>query len=245
MAENKKSVLVYVDWISTFEELEDIEAGKLIKHFFRYINDRHPEAPDRLTKLMFEPIKQSLKRDLVKYEEIRNKNKENALLRWNKNNATASERIQTNSNHADSVSDNDSVIDIDSVKEKEKEINEIYSLYPSNCPVKNSSTGKSLKNKDKIKSLLTSKSKDEIISIITRYTKECKENKIYMKNFSTFLNNLPDYSQLQQQAVSKNRMVHYKLFGHETTHVQKAYDENLKLYGEDKVQFLNYVEDGN
>ena len=124
MAENKKSVLVYIDWISTFEELDDIEAGKLIKHFFRYVNDQHPEPPDRLTKLMFEPIKQSLKRDLVKYESIRNKNKENALIRWNKNNATASDRINNDANHADSVSVSvsDSVIDIDKKKERKTKV---------------------------------------------------------------------------------------------------------------------------
>lgn len=66
MAKDKKSVLVYADWITTFEELEDDEAGRLIKHFFRYINDQDPEPPDRLTKLVFENIKAQLKRDLIK-----------------------------------------------------------------------------------------------------------------------------------------------------------------------------------
>ena len=125
MAQGKKSVLVYVDWISTFEELNDEEAGKLIKHFFRFVNDKNPEAPDRLTKLMFEPIKQSLKRDLVKYEEIRTKNKENALLRWNKINATGCDRMSSDAKHADSDSvidsDSDSVIDKGINKKKRKQ----------------------------------------------------------------------------------------------------------------------------
>lgn len=73
MAEDKKSAVVYADWINTFEALDDTEAGRLIKHFFRYINDRSPEAPDRLTQIAFEPIKQQLKRDLVKYEEKKGK----------------------------------------------------------------------------------------------------------------------------------------------------------------------------
>jgi len=68
MAENKSGIIVYADWINVFEELEDVEAGRLIKHFFRYVNDLNPEAPDRLTKIAFEPIKQSLKRDLDKWE---------------------------------------------------------------------------------------------------------------------------------------------------------------------------------
>ena len=113
MAEDKKSILVYADWINIFEELEDAEAGKLIKHFFRYVNDKNPESPDRLTKLLFEPIKQTLKRDLVKYENKREINRQNALMRWDKINAVASERMPSDAKHADS--DSDSVSDSVSV----------------------------------------------------------------------------------------------------------------------------------
>ena len=67
MAKDKKTVVVYTDWIEKFEELTDEEAGRLIKHFFRYVNDLEPEAPDRTTKLMFIDIKNTLKRDLNKY----------------------------------------------------------------------------------------------------------------------------------------------------------------------------------
>jgi len=69
MAENKKGIIVYADWIDKFEELEDEEAGRLIKHFFRYVNDLNPEYPDRTTKLMFIDIKATLKRDLTKWED--------------------------------------------------------------------------------------------------------------------------------------------------------------------------------
>lgn len=68
MAENKKSIIVYSDWMELFESLTNEEAGLLIKHFFRYVNDLNPVAPDRLTELSFIQIKQSLKRDLVKWE---------------------------------------------------------------------------------------------------------------------------------------------------------------------------------
>jgi GTP cyclohydrolase III len=33
------------------------------------VNDQNPDAPDRITKLGFEPIKHQLKRDLVRYED--------------------------------------------------------------------------------------------------------------------------------------------------------------------------------
>jgi hypothetical protein len=123
MAKDKKPVLIYVDWISIFEELSDEEAGKLVKHLFRYVNDRNPEAPDRLTKLLFEPIKQTLKRDLVKYEDKRKKNRDNALMRWNKTDAIACDGIKSDAKHADS--DSDSVIDSD----KDKEIKEVVSFF--------------------------------------------------------------------------------------------------------------------
>jgi len=68
MAENKKSFVAYCDWQETFEELSDEEAGKLVKHLFNYVNDKNPETSDKLTKMCFIPIKQSLKRDLKKYK---------------------------------------------------------------------------------------------------------------------------------------------------------------------------------
>lgn len=69
MAEGKNRIIVYKDWHSTFDKLTDEEAGKLIKHFFNYVNDTNPKAPDRITELLFEPIKNTLKRDLKAWED--------------------------------------------------------------------------------------------------------------------------------------------------------------------------------
>ena len=88
MAQGKKSFLMYVDYINIFEELTDEEAGKLAKHLFRYVNDKDPEAPDRLTKIVFEPIKSQLKRDLKEWENTKESKSINGrignLKRWNK-----------------------------------------------------------------------------------------------------------------------------------------------------------------
>lgn len=102
MADNKKSVLLYCDIIHTVEELDDADAGLLFKHYLRYINDQNPDPPSKLIKIVFEPIKQTLKRDLKKWEDKSVKNSESARIRWNKNNANACERIERNANHADS-----------------------------------------------------------------------------------------------------------------------------------------------
>jgi hypothetical protein len=120
MAQGKKSVLLYCDIIHTVEPLTDEEAGRLFKHYLRYINDQNPDPIDRLTGLLFEPIKQNLKRDLAKWEIKSLKNSENAKIRWDKNNANACERIENNANYADK----DTVTVTDTVNVKVNNIEE-------------------------------------------------------------------------------------------------------------------------
>lgn len=69
MAKDKKAIIVYSDWIDLFVALTDEEAGKLIKHFFKYVNDENPVASDRIIELSFIQIKNALKRDLNKWEQ--------------------------------------------------------------------------------------------------------------------------------------------------------------------------------
>jgi hypothetical protein len=106
MAENKKSVLLYCDIIHTVKELSDEEAGILFKHYLAYINDLNPVPKDKLTQIVFEPIKQNLKRDLEKWKDKSIKNKEIAIAGWEKRkNANASESIKEDANDADKVKD--------------------------------------------------------------------------------------------------------------------------------------------
>jgi len=114
MAQEKKSFLLYVDLIYTMEKLNDEQTGRLFKHILRYVNDLNPEPQDQFTEVVFEPIKQSLKRDLIKYEGIRERNKENANKRWNVKecdrippHTTAPKRIPKHTKNADSDSDSD------------------------------------------------------------------------------------------------------------------------------------------
>ena len=76
MAENKKSFVAYADWKNIFSMLEDSEAGALIKHLFSYVNDENPELEDRILKMAFEPIKLQLKRDLEKYQTVKERRQE-------------------------------------------------------------------------------------------------------------------------------------------------------------------------
>jgi len=77
MAQNKKSFLLYCDNIFVVEKLTNEQSGILFKHILRYVNDKNPVLDDYVLDLVFEPIKQSLKRDLKKYESIIERNKIN------------------------------------------------------------------------------------------------------------------------------------------------------------------------
>lgn len=70
-------------------------------------------------------------------------------------------------------------------------INRMYDLYPTKCPKRNTSLGKSYKDKDRLRKLLKRYSFEEIERVI-RYEVESKYEVSYMQNFSTFLNNFPD-----------------------------------------------------
>lgn len=74
-------------------------------------------------------------------------------------------------------------------------VDRMYALYPAKCPKRGTSLGKSQKDKGRIKSLLKTYSESDIEFVI-RWEIEQKYNKAYMSNFSTFLNNFPDPTQI-------------------------------------------------
>lgn len=82
-------------------------------------------------------------------------------------------------------------------KEKESSCNDddfvdmIYDIYPTKCPQRGASLGKSRKDKERIKRLLKTYTKEQIEAVVKKEVDD-KYNKEYMQNFSTFLNNFPD-----------------------------------------------------
>jgi len=120
MAQDKKSFLLYCDLINVIEQLTDEQAGNLFKHILQYVNDKNPETDNIITKIAFEPIKQQLKRDLVKYEDIRKRNSDNARKRWD---ATAYDRMRNDTKNADNDNDTDN--------DKDKDINKRVFVKPT------------------------------------------------------------------------------------------------------------------
>ncbi|MDD5050972.1 MAG: hypothetical protein PHV93_04540 [Candidatus Pacebacteria bacterium] len=82
------------------------------------------------------------------------------------------------------------------------EIEYIYTLYPSRDKNNdNRSTGKCSKDKRKIAVLLKKHGKDKLSTIIKAYLVDCETNKVYLKNFGTFLNQLPEIPPQEKQQI--------------------------------------------
>lgn len=126
MAKDKQSFLLYTDLIHLVNKLPNEKAGELFKFILSYVNDENPTTEDILIQVAFEPIKQSLKRDLLKYEKICNRNKDNGSKGGRpKSNDKPKKptRLIKNPNEpkkADSDTDNDN--DIDNVIDNDNDI---------------------------------------------------------------------------------------------------------------------------
>lgn len=79
MAEGKKSFVLYCDLIEVVEDLTLEEKGLLLSVILEYVNDLNPdiESLEKSVKISFKHIRQYLKRDLQKWKNIVERNKEN------------------------------------------------------------------------------------------------------------------------------------------------------------------------
>lgn len=130
MSKDKKSFILYLDQQELFNKLPDEIAGKLIKHIFSYVNCENPEANDLLLDIAFSPIKQSLKRDLSKWQtHIQQRveaGKKSAAKRANdkQRNSTTVKARSTNPTDSVNVSVSDSVSEV--IKHLNNVINSKY-----------------------------------------------------------------------------------------------------------------------
>ena len=176
MAKDKKSFILYTDQSGVFNQLPDEIAGKLIKHIFAYVNDENPISEDLIINIAFEPIKQSLKRDLKRYEEYVDKQSVNGAKGGRPKKPTETQKTQAffeKPKKADSVSVSDSVNDNDI-----NIFNDLWNLY-----------NKKLNKEESVNAFKKIKSSEyEIIkNHIPNFVKQFKD-KQYQPYFSTYLN---------------------------------------------------------
>jgi hypothetical protein len=177
MAKDKKSFILYTDQSGVFNQLPDEIAGKLIKHIFAYVNDENPVCDDLIINIAFEPIKQSLKRDLKRYEQYIDKQSINGAKGGRPKKPIETQKTQAffekpKKADSDSVSDNVNVNDINII------FDEFWNLYQ-----KKINKEESLKSFKKIKP-----SEYEVIkNHIPNFVKSFKD-KQFQPYFSTYLN---------------------------------------------------------
>jgi hypothetical protein len=137
MAKDKKSFIMYADQQGVFKQLPDDVAGRLIKHIFSYVNDENPCTEELIINIAFEPIKQSLKRDLKRWEDYIEKQSLNGKKGGRPPKAKESQETQAFLNKpkkADSVSVsvNDSVNVNEKIKQfKAPTVGELKNEFPN------------------------------------------------------------------------------------------------------------------
>lgn len=184
MAENKKSFLLYCDIIHTVKKLSNEQAGKLLKHILSYVNDENPETDELVIDLVFEPIKQQLKRDLKRYKSICERNKDNGSkggrpkIDITQNNPNKPSGLITNPNNPDEP-DKDNDIDIDIDKDIRIQFESFWNLYDKKI-------GDKEKLLTKWKKLKQSE-KDIIFKTLPEYVKATEKK--FRKNPETYFNN--------------------------------------------------------
>lgn len=109
---------------------------------------------------------------------------------YNKDN----KEIRDNINNINTHETNNTISDVDVFIER------MYKLYPTKCPKRNSSLGKSTRDKKRISKLLKMYTMQDIEKVFKHEIDE-KLGKQYMQNFSTFLNNFPDPSTIESNDI--------------------------------------------
>jgi len=133
MANGKKSFILYCDLIDEIDHLTSEEKGILFQHILEYVNDMNPVLEDRVLLSCWKPIRNKLKRDLKKFDEIKQKRAEAGAKGGKQKVANASKKKQSKANLADSVNDN--VNDSDSVSDNEiKEKHRLVLWIEENAP---------------------------------------------------------------------------------------------------------------
>jgi hypothetical protein len=127
MAQGKKSFIIYTDSRGMVNKLSNERAGILFKTLFSYCDDENPICDDEVIDMAFEHFKNILKRDLIKYENIVERNRNNGKNGGRPKNPVGNLETEINPKEpkkADSDNDSD-IIDINNKLLSEIEISDV------------------------------------------------------------------------------------------------------------------------
>ena len=196
-----------------------IPRGSMITSIASLAHDMHLSAKqvrtftERLTKrkqIVVETTNKWTKITICKYEDYQGDSETKGQTKGEqKGKQNGNERATTKEDKKKEIKNTQ-----ESARARKDVADRLYSLYPASTVRKdgNRVSLKSSSDKDKLNRLLQSHSEEELEYTIKRYVQE--NNGPYLKMFSTFLNNLPDYS-YQEQPKEDDRYSAKKVLGPE------------------------------
>lgn len=113
---NKKGVVMYYDILEQLEDFTDEQFGKITRAIIKYDQTGETtEFDDPILKMAFKILKPTLDRNKKEYEEKCEKNRQNVLKRWGKDDTNEYDRIRMNTNDTDTDIDTDKDIDKENI----------------------------------------------------------------------------------------------------------------------------------
>lgn len=160
----KKSFILHYDSLSVIDKMTDDQTGKLLRMMKSYHNGRDYICSDFAVELVFEQFKNQFDRDLIKYNNICERNSNNGKKWWRPQEPKEPSGLSGNPKKpkkADNDSDNKKDNDSDNKKEW---FNNFWSLYPH---------ARSSKKQDAKKYYHESKYKEDEIIAEIKYMNWC------------------------------------------------------------------------
>lgn len=220
----KKSFIFYSDWIDTFKELPKDKGYDLLMHILSYVNDENPKTDDFIIKALFANMKNTLKRDLQKWEEQRKQRseagKKSAEIRRTKFNERSTVVNERTRKPTVSVSVSDSVsVNVNDIK---KEFNIFWNKYHLITNKQKTDKEPAFKHWNK----LNKEDKIKAIENIQLYYNSLKDTK-YCKKARTYLadKNFNDEFNIKNNGF---RFVQFKYFGQALRELKISEYEKIK-----------------
>ena len=97
----KKTMMLFYDWLELFEELDDAEVGNLIRAIIKYdLTGEEPNYEDRSMRVVFKAMKNATDLSNDKYDAVGNARREAASKRWKKDESKECKSTICNANDA-------------------------------------------------------------------------------------------------------------------------------------------------
>jgi hypothetical protein len=254
----RREALEMISYRAFFGELPDLAYSPTAKAIFRIIEPKLVEEMKRIGEISAKRREIGRRGGLAIAKQIVSKSEANGSKTEANQKQNEAKGKQMEAIGKQLVGENTAGIS-QRQKEDDEFVERMYQMYPSKCPVRGTSLGKCSKDKERIRKLLKTYSKEDIEKVFKMEIGN-KYGKTYMQNFSTFLNNFPDPKEisedtapLQPQKPQQPQTVHrdpnsaeeldeyYKILKQRNIENEEAYERSLAE--QRKSEILRYIEE--